>query len=422
MKRKLSRRIESLRERMREVDIEGGDTYAIEDEIERLETKLRRIKRWGPFLAVSSGFITLCLIGFGIYSVVHNVSPVASFTSPTQCTTGEPVVLNAAASYDRDGSIRSYKWRIGNEVILEGKRATHTFTRTGRYNVYLTVEDNRGESDTSHRVITVESPNQLPVARFSYSPSAPNLATTVYFDASDSSDADGSVESYRWEFSDSQQTRSSRHVSHRFENPGVHTVRLYVTDDRGGEDTVTRMIIVVNERPTAGFTVSEVNPGINERIRFDASPSQDRDGEIVSYVWRFGDGSTSQGKIVYHSYGSAGTRNVTLEVIDNRGAKAQFTRRLTIEPPNQRPTAMITIVGPAGPDSIFAEGSITFLGLLSRDPDGNIMRYEWRLSDGNTSEGIGWLHILQRRGTYTITLTVTDDDGATHTTNRQFRY
>ncbi len=53
---------------------------------------------------------------------------------------------------------------------------------------------------------------------------------------------------------------------------------------------------------------------------FDALQSYDPDGEIISYVWDFGDGITGEGEMAKHSYASAGTYNVTLTVTDNDGA------------------------------------------------------------------------------------------------------
>jgi PKD repeat protein len=416
--RRIEQRIARLRERMHKIDLQGGDTYGIEDEIELLRRKLLRTRRWGLPIGAGSLVIVLGLTSFGLYTAIRNYPPVAAFTAPSHCETGQRITLDAAASYDRDGSIRSYTWRIHDEVTLVGERVVQTFTQPGRYNVQLTVEDNRGKSASAQKAITVEIHNDLPTARFSYSPAAPNLATTVTFDGSDSTDPDGSIVSYRWEFSDEQFSCSGIRASRRFPNPGLYSVQLTVTDNRGAEDTFSRSITVHNEPPAAHFIMaSKGSPKVNRSVRFDASSSSDADGALASYTWWFGDGSTSSGEAVSHVYRTVGLRTVTLEVTDDRGSKSRTSRQIEVQS-LKPPHAVINYIGPV---RLFEEDIITFLGLLSWD-DGAIVRYEWRLSDGSTNEDSIWPHVLQNRGTYTITLTVTDNDGLTNTTSRQFSY
>ena len=90
---------------------------------------------------------------------------------------------------------------------------------------------------------------------------------------------------------------------------------------------------IPNQPPTALFTFSPKNPLVNEEITFDASASTDPDGSIVSYEWDFGDGNTGSGKIVTHSYPSAGDYTVTLTVTDDKGAKDTTTREIKVTPP-----------------------------------------------------------------------------------------
>ncbi|RJS81043.1 PKD domain-containing protein, partial [Methanophagales archaeon] len=88
-----------------------------------------------------------------------------------------------------------------------------------------------------------------------------------------------------------------------------------------------------NQPPTASFTYSPQNPVVGEEITFDASSSTDPDGSIVSYEWDFGDGNTGSGKIVTHSYPSAGDYTVTLTVTDDKGAKDSTTKEIKVTPP-----------------------------------------------------------------------------------------
>ena len=86
----------------------------------------------------------------------------------------------------------------------------------------------------------------------------------------------------------------------------------------------------VNKPPIASFTYSPENPVVNQTITFNASSSSDLDGYILKYEWDFGDGSTGTGKIITHSYSSAGNYDVTLTVTDNTGLKASVEKTITV--------------------------------------------------------------------------------------------
>lgn len=90
-----------------------------------------------------------------------------------------------------------------------------------------------------------------------------------------------------------------------------------------------------NQRP-----VAEAGPdqrtSVNENVYFDGSGSSDPDGSIENYNWRFGDGASASGINVSHIYSSEGVYIVTLTVIDDEGATASDTRRITIEGPIPR--------------------------------------------------------------------------------------
>ena len=70
--------------------------------------------------------------------------------------------------------------------------------------------------------------------------------------------------------------------------------------------------------PTAAFGFDPQAPKVNDIITFDGSPSHD-DGQILIYIWDFGDGSTGEGITTSHSYTRPGEYDVTLTVIDNNG-------------------------------------------------------------------------------------------------------
>lgn len=85
-------------------------------------------------------------------------------------------------------------------------------------------------------------------------------------------------------------------------------------------------------------------------------------------------------------------------------------------PPNAPPVAVIRVT----PTAAGAMDKVTLLGMDSRDPDGEIVRYIWAISDGTRFEARNVEHAFTRPGTYSITLTVTDSRGATATATGTF--
>ena len=84
-----------------------------------------------------------------------------------------------------------------------------------------------------------------------------------------------------------------------------------------------------NEAPTASFTYAPASPQVNDTITFDASGSSDSDGEIVSYSWNFGDGTTSTAENPTHSYDEEGSYTVTLTVTDDGGLTDDTSKSIT---------------------------------------------------------------------------------------------
>ncbi|MBL1260579.1 MAG: tandem-95 repeat protein, partial [Thiotrichaceae bacterium] len=141
---------------------------------------------------------------------------------------------------------------------------------------------------------------------------------------------------------------------------------------------------------------------------FDTSASSDLDGTISSYLWSFGDGTTSTSAQTSHVYSISGQYTISLQVTDNAGLTGTTTTTVTIENAIA-PTAIIT-APTSGKTSVT---NISFNGADSYDGDGNVISYLWSLGDGTTSTLSSLAHTYTVANDYTVTLTVTDDDGLT---------
>ena len=174
-----------------------------------------------------------------------------------------------------------------------------------------------------------------PLARFTVTPDSrvgyPPFEPT--FDASASSSPNGAIVSYDWDFGDGE-TDSGVVVTHIYEEKGEYAVTLLVTDSSGETGARVQGVEALNRVPIASFEVDKYWVGIHDPIEFDASDSYDTDGEIVQYLWSFGDGTTGEGVVVEHEYASqAGVGwkpQVTLTVVDESGGTGTTTRLINV--------------------------------------------------------------------------------------------
>jgi PKD repeat protein len=160
-----------------------------------------------------------------------------------------------------------------------------------------------------------------------------------------------------------------------------------------------------NEPPTADFDPPSCTVGVGCRF---TDKSRDRDGTIESWSWDFGDGETSTQQNPTHTYARANTYSVTLRVTDDDGASRSASANVRVTSAgNEAPTAAFDPPScTAGEDCRFHDES--------SDRDGEIERWSWDFGDGRTSTVQNPTHRYAAANTYTVTLRVTDDDGATN--------
>ena len=332
-----------------------------------------------------------------------NAAPTASFTSST---TGLGASFDGRASSDPDGTVASYAWDLGDGTTATGPQPTHTYAAGGDYTVSLTVTDALGAVGTTTATVAVVAPrvNAAPVA--SFTSAVDRLSAS--FDAGASSDADGRVASWAWDLGDGTSATGAT-TTHAYGAAGTYTVTLTVTDDEGATATSTGSVTVApapraNEAPTASSTSAIT--GLS--IAVDGSASADSDGTVTAWAWQFGDGATASGRTATHAYAAPGTYTVTLTVTDDDGTTGTSTGTVTVAPvPNVAPTASFTTRADAL--SVAVDGS------ASADADGTVAAWAWDFGDGTTATGRTAAHDYAVGGTWTVTLVVTDDRGATST-------
>lgn len=170
--------------------------------------------------------------------------PRAEFTAiPSSGYPPLAVHFDASGSRSPNGIITDYTWDFDDGETAVGETAVHTFTEKGVYRVTLTVIDSVGEvGAVYHNVQALSLP---PLAAFSVQPSYPTINFPATFDASASSDPDGTIVDYIWDFGDGTSDEGIL-VQHQYTLGGGrwYTVRLTVIDDDGVQNSVDKAIQV----------------------------------------------------------------------------------------------------------------------------------------------------------------------------------
>ena len=185
--------------------------------------------------------------------VTTNEPPQPRFTvTPQTPSINELATFDGSASTDPDGSIVVFGWDLDGDTIfeVEGRDTvtTHRYATAGDRNVVLRAVDEAGDTATTSQVVTVLS-NNTPFAGFTFSPTDPIVTETVTFDAAGSSDPDGTIVEYRWDFDGDgtiDQVDTTPTTTHSFDDPGDHVVTLKVVDDDAAAESAQRTVPVTS--------------------------------------------------------------------------------------------------------------------------------------------------------------------------------
>ncbi len=172
--------------------------------------------------------------------------------------------------------------------------------------------------------------------------------------------------------------------------------------------------------PTASFSVTPTDPEKSTAVRFDASASTDEGVaclDACTYSWNFGDGSTGTGRIISHTFASAGTYTVVLTVTDGVGTSASSATAVTVSD-----VAAPTVTLAVQPSPPVADQLATLTATATPAADHGISSYAWTFGDGTTQTTTGptVTKTYSVVGTYVATVTVTDDLGQTASASLQF--
>ena len=315
------------------------------------------------------------------------------------------VILNCKTPYirkfvDKSVGAKTYNWDFGDGQNSTIPSPSHTYAKTGRYGISLTVSNGECSYTKYDSVFVVdESPS------FTYSPVNTALCKyeSVSFKATDyHMDA---ISTLLWKFGDGttgQVAATITDIQHRYDIAGVFNPQLIAIDINGCMDTVDKKLSISVFGPTAAFT-SVPGTCVNTNVVFNDKSVSDGIHPIKTWRWSYGDGTTSeQNKGPFdHAYSRSGAFNVKLTLVDTYGCKDSIVK-------NKAVTITKPLAKFSESDTLTCSKNVIAFKSLST---GSFLSTLWDFGDGQTSQGYKPSHKYTNAGVYTVKLTIVDKYG-----------
>lgn len=320
-------------------------------------------------------------------SVIKPISivspPAPNFTSSDSFNCKVPFTTQFT---DLTGGGHAWLWNFGDGSTSTEQNPTHTYNKTGQFDVTLTLSNATGCTNTitKSRYINISKP----VGKFSTLPGGGCVPFT-YTGSAVITDPKG-IASYSWDFGDGS-TSDLKNPQHTYSSFGTYFVKLYYTTNDGCSDSIaTNNKLQAGTPATVDFTAAPLTSCADQNIQFtNLSPSTD------SWAWDFGDGQTSSDQNPQHKYSDSGPFSVQLTVT-NSGCETKIKK-----------TDFITILPPAAKFTPVVDCSnkthVSFL-----DNSTLPQTWAWDFGDGSTSTAPNPDHTYAALGTYDVTITVTN--------------
>lgn len=253
---------------------------------------------------------------------------------------GRRIVVNAQTS---GADVRRYEWGWGDGTGVTTKnpdepQTAHDYAQGGTYTVTLTVIWQDGTGDSVQKEVTVQ--RQSPEAAIT----ANTDGLTVTATASSSSDPQGDIAEYSWNWGDGTvDVTTDATAQHTYDVEGTFTISVSVVDAQGNTDLAETTIAVANRPPEAALSVS--SSGLE--VTATASGSTDPDGNIQRFEWQMGDGTNfftpAEDPTIQHTYDSGGAYDMCVTVQDHFGQTDTTCRSVNVQEPGTAPSASVEL-------------------------------------------------------------------------------
>jgi PKD repeat protein len=374
-----------------------------------------------PSSGTSAGFSTSFAVK-GTYNVTltvtdHNGARATAF----QLVTISPLALTVTIAGTGSGTVNqmltfsaivnggtspyAYMWAVTGGIPASGTSASFTtsFAVKGTYNVTLTVTDHNGKTASAFALVTI-TPAALSASISG--PSSGTINTSVSF----SSTVSGGTAPYTYAWAvtgGSPSSGTASTFSSSFAVKGTYNVTLTVTDHNGKTASAFHLISISSTPLTVSIT-GPTSGSVNTLLSFSSTVSGGT--SPYTYAWAVTGGNPSSGTAASFSTSFAvkGTYNVTLTVTDHNGATKTAFQLVTISP-------SLLASSVSGPTTGTVNQLLSFTSSVTGGT--SPYSYAWAVTGGSPASGTsaGFSTSFAVKGTYNVTLAVTDHNGATNT-------
>ncbi|MBI1973792.1 PKD domain-containing protein, partial [Candidatus Micrarchaeota archaeon] len=370
------------------------------------------------------------------FMLQDNQQPVVQAAGPiANSKVGRTLSGDASQSTDPDGDALSFEWDWDDGTTDQTPTTSHIYAAPGDYTVTLTVTDSLGLSSAVNfnthivlnqlpmAVVNITTPTQIqPPLQQPQQRGQPaglpisgilKVNQSFTFTGTRSSDPDGMIASYSWDFGDGS-TGVGQTVSHFYSQPDDYQVMLTVTDDDGETSTSDIGVRALANLPPSG-NITQISACFETQPCTFIAQGSDTDGYVARFLWDFGDATQPSGALpspsaaATHTYSATGNYTLTLTVIDDNGYPANVTMRVTVFAITDRQPNRAPVVDAGQNMNAVAGQQLTFTG-LAVDPEGRPVTMFWSFGDGFVSTANPATHTYAAAGTYVATLTASDGE------------
>ena len=269
---------------------------------------------------------------------------------------GQSLRLNATMAYPdgsklQSGSVVAYLVHSGSPVVNDtvsiifdsglqlwvGSYALQSTDPGGLWTLVIRASDSSTPSDTGSATKAVSTQDHPPTASFNPSATSVPTGTSLSFNATTSSDPDGTVTYWSWSFGDGT-TDQGATVNHTYSTSGAYNVTLTVTDNSGSVASKSVLVTITDRAPTVSFTPSTTTSASGQTVTLSISAS-DPDGSVVATRVDWGDGTTpdmlsGSPTSDSHTYASSSTTKsytITVTVTDNSQQTDTATSSVSVQ-------------------------------------------------------------------------------------------